>query len=253
MFPIGDENEAGRGPAIVTMAIIAINLLVFFLIQLNDEAFTYGWAAIPFEITQGRDLVGPEAVNVGGNRVEIPQAPGPDPIQLTLLSSMFMHGGFAHIFGNMVFLWVFGDNVEHAAGRVAYLVFYLVAGLVASLAQIFVDPASVIPTLGASGAISGVLGAYIVLFPSNRVHVIIGYFITTVPAILSIGLWAVLQFVNGFGQIAESQETTGGVAYMAHIGGFVAGLVGGILFRAAGAGRRGQAWARRLDVQRGSY
>jgi membrane associated rhomboid family serine protease len=251
MFPIGDENQAGRGPAIVTMVLIGINLAVFFLIQLGSDAFTYGWATIPFEITHSTDLVGPEAVDVGGEQVRIPQAPGPDPIQLTLLSSMFMHGGFAHIFGNMLFLWVFGDNVEHAAGRVAYLAFYLLAGLVASLAQIFIEPDSIIPTLGASGAISGVLGAYIVLFPSNRVHVIIGYFVTTVPAILSIGLWAVLQFVNGFGQIAASQETTGGVAYMAHIGGFVAGLVGGLLFRAAGAGRRGQAWAQRLDARRG--
>src|SRR5687767_7477917 len=175
MFPIGDENQEGRGPAIVTMVLIAINLAVFFLIQLGSDAFTYGWAAIPFEITHGTDLVGPEAVDVGGEQVRIPQAPGPDPIQLTLLSSMFMHGGFAHIFGNMLFLWVFGDNVEHAAGRVAYLAFYLIAGLVASLAQIFIEPDSIIPTLGASGAISGVLGAYIVLFPSNRVHVIIGY------------------------------------------------------------------------------
>jgi membrane associated rhomboid family serine protease len=251
MFPIGDENEAGRGPAIVTMVIIAINLAVFFLIQLGSDAFTYGWAAIPFEITHGTDLVDPRVVDVGGQEIAIPQAPGPEPIQLTLLSSMFMHGGFAHILGNMLFLWVFGDNVEHAAGRVAYLVFYLAAGLVASLAQIFIGPDSVVPTLGASGAISGVLGAYIVLFPSNRVHVIIGYFITTVPAILSIGLWAVLQFVNGFGQIAESQETTGGVAYMAHIGGFVAGLVGGVLFRAGGAGRRGRAWVQRMDARRG--
>jgi membrane associated rhomboid family serine protease len=251
MFPIGDQNQPGRGPAIVTMVIIAINLAVFFLIQLQSDAFTYGWSAIPAEVMTGRDLVGPEVVNVGGERVRIPQAPGPDPIQLTLLSSMFMHGGFAHILGNMLFLWVFGDNVEHAIGRVAYLAFYLAAGVIASLAQIFVNPESVVPTLGASGAISGVLGAYIVLFPTNRVHVIIGYFVTTVPAILSIGLWALLQFVNGFGQIAASEETTGGVAYMAHIGGFVAGLVAGLLFRSLGAGRRGQEWLGRVEARRG--
>jgi len=243
MFPIGDENEPGYGPAIVTLAIIAINLAVFFLIQLSSDAFTYGWATIPLEITTGRDLVEPVAVEIGGQRVVIPEAPGPDPIQLTLLSSMFMHGGFAHILGNMLFLWVFGDNVEHAVGRVAFLAFYLVAGLIASLAQVFIDPRSVIPSLGASGAISGVLGAYIVLFPSNRVNVILGYFLTTVPAIFAIGLWALFQFVNGFGQIAATEETTGGVAYMAHIGGFVAGLVAGLLFRSLGAGRRAARWA----------
>jgi rhomboid family protein len=243
MFPIGDENEPGYGPAIVTLAIIGINLAVFFLIQLSSDAFTYGWSTIPREITTGRDLVEPIAVEIGGQRVVIPEAPGPDPIQLTLLSSMFMHGGFGHILGNMLFLWVFGDNVEHAVGRVAFVAFYLIAGLIATLAQVFVDPRSVVPSLGASGAISGVLGAYIVLFPSNRVNVILGYFFTTVPAIMAIGLWALLQFVNGFGQIAATEETAGGVAYMAHIGGFVAGIAAGLLFRAMGAGRRAARWA----------
>jgi membrane associated rhomboid family serine protease len=243
MFPVGDENEPGRGMAIVTLAVIAINLVVFFVFQLSSEAFTYGWAAVPLEITTGRDLVEPRLVEIGGQAVTIPQAPGPEPIQLTLLSSMFMHGGYGHILGNMLFLWVFGDNVEHAVGRIAFGIFYLAAGLVASFAQIFVDADSVVPTLGASGAISGVLGAYIVLLPNNRVHVVLGYFLTTVPAIFAIGLWALLQFVNGFGQIAATEETTGGVAYMAHIGGFVAGVVAGIMFRGMGAGRRAARWA----------
>jgi membrane associated rhomboid family serine protease len=136
----------------------------------------------------------------------------------------------------MLFLWIFGDNVEHAMGSLVYVGFYLLAGLVGSLAHVFVDPNSIVPSLGASGAISGVLGAYIVMFPSNRVLVVFGYFATWVPALLVIGLWAVLQFVNGIGQIAVTEQT-GGVAYMAHIGGFLAGVVGGLIARSLGRHR----------------
>ena len=138
-----------------------------------------------------------------------------------------MHGGWLHLLGNMLFLWIFGDNVEHRVGHLPFLVFYLVAGVIASFAQILVDVDSVIPTLGASGAIAGVLGAYLVLFPANRVLVLFLRFPIWVPAIVAIGLWAVLQVVGGFGATTEG----GGVAYMAHIGGFVAGLVAGVLFR----------------------
>jgi membrane associated rhomboid family serine protease len=234
VFPIGDQNEPGRGPALVSLVFIAINLAVFFLIQLNDPAFTYGYSVIPAEITGGTDLVGAETIDIGeGRQASVPQAPGPEPIQLTLLTSMFMHGGIAHILGNMLFLWIFGDNVEHRVGHIPYLVFYLVAGVIASFAQIAVDPGSVIPTLGASGAISGVLGAYLVMFPANRVTIIAFRFIPfQVPAIVAIGLWAVFQFINGFGSIAISEETGGGgVAYLAHIGGFVTGVVFGIVGR----------------------
>ncbi len=233
MFPIGDQNEPGRGPAFFTLIFIGINLAVFFLIQMSNDAFTYGFSVIPAEITGGTDLIRPQPIDVGGQQVSVPQAPGPEPIQLTLLSSMFMHGGIAHILGNMLFLWIFGDNVEHRVGHIPFVVFYLVAGVIASFAQIAVDPDSVIPTLGASGAISGVLGAYLVMFPSNRVTIIAFRFIPfQVPAIVAIGLWAVLQFVNGFGSIAISEETGGGgVAYMAHIGGFVAGVVFGLVGR----------------------
>jgi membrane associated rhomboid family serine protease len=241
MFPIGDQNEPGKGPAFVTLAFIAINLAVFFLIQLNDEAFTYGYSAIAAEITRGIDLVRPEVVNVDGQQVQIPQAPGPSPIYLTLLTSIFMHGGIAHIFGNMLFLWIFGDNVEHRVGHIPYLLFYLVAGILGSLAQIAIDTDSVIPSLGASGAISGVLGAYLVMFPSNRVTVIMFRFVPyQVPAIVAIGMWALFQFVAGFGAIATTDETTGGVAYMAHIGGFVAGVIFGLVGRTIwGSGPRG--------------
>ncbi len=233
MFPIGDQNEPGRGPAFVTLVFIAINVAVFFLIQLSSDAFTYGYSAIPAEITRGTDLIGRAFVEAGGRRIPIPQAPGPEPIQLTLLSSMFMHGGIAHLLGNMLFLWIFGDNVEHRVGHIPFIAFYVAAGVIATFAQIATNTNSVIPTLGASGAISGVLGAYLVMFPSNRVTVVMFRFIPyQVPAIVAIGMWAVFQFINGFGSIAVSEETGGGgVAYMAHIGGFVAGVAFGLVGR----------------------
>ena len=187
---------------------------------------------MPYEITTGDDLTRTESLTVGGREYQIPQAPGPDPIHLTLLTAMFMHGGWLHLGGNMLFLWIFGDNVEHFIGRVPYLIFYLLAGLAASFAQILIDVDSKIPTLGASGAISGVLGAYIVLFPTNKVTVLLFRLITQVPAIVAIGMWALLQFINGFGAFATTEETVGGVAYMAHIGGFVAGVLAGLVFRA---------------------
>jgi membrane associated rhomboid family serine protease len=234
MFPIGDENERGHGPAFVTLAIIALNVLVFLFLQgagaPEGDEFTYGYSAVPFEITHGVDLTEPESIEVEGQQAAVPQEPGPSPIWLTLFSSIFMHGGWLHIAGNMLFLWVFGDNVEHRIGHVLYLVFYLAVGVIASLAQIMTNTDSVIPTLGASGAISGVLGAYLVMFPTNRVTVFLFRFLVPVPAIVAIGMWAVFQFINGLGAAAVTAET-GGVAYMAHIGGFVAGLLAGLIFR----------------------
>jgi membrane associated rhomboid family serine protease len=232
MFPLYDENEPGRGIAWVTLALIAINIAVFLLLQQagGDNNFTYGYSTSPLEITTGRDIVVPQPVTVDGVRVLIPEEPGPNPIYLTLLTSMFMHGGWLHLGGNMLFLFVFGDNVEHYIGSFLYLAFYLVAGIVASFAQILVDPTSPIPNLGASGAISGVLGAYIVLFPRNRVVVFLLRFLVPVPAFVAIGLWAVLQFINGIGSIAVTAET-GGVAYLAHVGGFITGVVVGFLAR----------------------
>ena len=239
MFPIGDQNEPGKGLPFVTLAFIAINVAVFFFLQAPNEAFTYAYSAIPFEITTGTDLVRPVPIDVGGQQVLIPQEPGPSPIYLTLITSMFMHGGIAHLGGNMLFLWIFGDNVEHRVGHIPYAIFYITAGIIASLAQIAVNPDSVIPTLGASGAISGVLGAYIVMFPSNTVTVILGRYPTQVPAIVAIGIWAVFQFLSGFGSLG-TDETTGGVAYMAHIGGFIAGLIFGLVGRTIwGSGPRG--------------
>jgi membrane associated rhomboid family serine protease len=235
MLPIADQNLQGRGLAIVTLAFIAINVLVFVLLQLPSDAFTYGWSVVPREITRGMDIVGSVAVGPAGDQVTIPLAAGPDPIQLTLLSSMFMHGGWLHLAGNMLFLWIFGDNVEHAIGSIAFVGFYLLAGVAGSLAQVMIDPQSVIPSLGASGAISGVMGAYIVLFPRNRVLVFLFRFVVWVPALVAIGIWALFQFVSGIGQIAVTEQT-GGVAYMAHIGGFVVGVGAGFIARAAGRG-----------------
>ncbi len=235
MFPISDENERGHGPAFVSLAFIALNIFVFLVLQgagssAEGAEFTYGYSAVPFEITNDVDLTRPEPITIDGQPTAVPQEPGPSPIWLTLFTSIFMHGGWLHLGGNMLFLWIFGDNVEHRIGHVAYLVFYLVAGVIASFAQIFTDTDSIIPTLGASGAISGVLGAYLVMFPTNRVTVFLFRFLVPVPAIVAIGMWAVLQFVNGFGAAAVTEQT-GGVAYMAHIGGFVAGVIAGLFFR----------------------
>jgi membrane associated rhomboid family serine protease len=224
-LPIADENLQGRGPAYVTLGLIAVNVLVFVFLQLPNEAFTYAWAAVPAEITSGKDIVG--TVNVDGGSFML--GPSPSPIYITIFSAMFMHGGWAHLLGNMLYLYIFGDNVEHAIGAVPYLIFYLLAGVVAAFSQIFLAPDSLIPTLGASGAIAGVLGAYIVLFPHNRV--LIWLYITAiwVPAVVVLGLWFLTQLFNQIGEIAVSQQAQGGVAYAAHVGGFVTGVVVGFI------------------------
>ncbi|MDH4333993.1 MAG: rhomboid family intramembrane serine protease [Chloroflexota bacterium] len=235
MLPIGDDSLPGRGFAWVTATLIGLNVAVFVVLQgaTGDNPFTYGFSAIPREVINGVDLVDPVQVLIGGQSYFVPQAPGPDPIWLTLLSSLFMHGGWLHLGGNMLFLWIFGDNVEHRAGRILFLAAYLGAGVVGTMAQVWSDPNSPIPTLGASGAISGVLGAYLVLFPRNRVTAVIFNFVTRVPAVVAIGMWIVLQLVNGLGAAAISTETADGVAYLAHFGGFAVGLLAGFIFRSA--------------------
>jgi membrane associated rhomboid family serine protease len=236
VIPIGDEDTGGRpGIPYVNLAIIAINVLVF-LYQLVDPNFTNGYSTVPAEITTGKDIVGQFVlVAPDGTGIVIDEAPGPMPIWLTLLTSMFMHGGWLHIGGNMLFLFIFGDNIEKAYGHVKYVIFYLVCGIIAGLAHVMVQPDSIIPSLGASGAISAVMAAYLVLFPTNRVKVILTLGIIflrpfMVPAIVMIGVWALLQFVNGIGSIAVTDQTSG-VAYWAHIGGFVAGAVITLLAR----------------------
>ena len=233
LLPIGDDDRRISGPAYVTWGLLLANLAVFFFLQQagGNPSFDYGWSVIPQEITTGTDLTAPQTVEARGRQVEIPQAPGPSPIYWTILAAMFMHGGWLHLGGNMLYLWIFGDNVEHRFGAGVFLAFYLVSGLAATLAQIALDPGGVVPNLGASGAISGVLGAYLVLFPRNRVHAILFYFVVSVPAVVAIGFYIVLQFIEGFGAVMVSEGTLGGVAYGAHIGGFFAGALLALVLR----------------------
>jgi len=235
MFPIGDDNTDRTIQPIVNYAIIGLNVLVFVLLQQlgTNEAFDYAFSLVPKEITTGVDLVGPQIVvdPSGGEAARIMLYDTPLPVYFNFLTSMFMHGGFMHLFGNMMFLLIFGDNLENLIGHVKYAAFYLVCGFAAALAQIFMDPNSVIPMLGASGAISGVLGGYVVLFPTRKVRAIIFNFLTTIPAVGAIGIWIVYQLILGW----FTPAGTGGVAYAAHIGGFVAGAA---LIKLFALGRR---------------
>jgi membrane associated rhomboid family serine protease len=207
MFPIGDDNTSRRTQPVVTYALIALNVLVFLVELSGGDAFIQTWAFVPTRFL----------ANPGGDF-------------LTIFTSMFMHGGWLHIGGNMLYLWIFGDNVEDRFGHVRYLVFYLICGIVATFAQLAFSMGSGIPNLGASGAIAGVLGAYILFFPQRRVTVVVGMGVSRMPALIVIGLWFVLQLFSGIGSIAETADT-GGVAYMAHIGGFIAGIVLAFILR----------------------
>jgi len=222
-FPIGDDNTERRTTPVVNYTLIAINVLVY-LYQIGHPEFTYGYSVVPAEITQGHDITG--YVPIGGSGLRLYHSPS--PIYLTILSAMFMHGSLLHLGGNMLYLWIFGDNVEDRMGHLKYLIFYLLCGILASLTHVFFGPNSMIPSLGASGAIAGVLGAYLVLFPRQGVRVIQFGMITEVPALIVIGLWGLLQFISGFGSLGREG---GGVAYMAHVGGFVAGVLLVFLFR----------------------
>ena len=225
MFPIGDDDVHGgrRNVQLVTFALIALNVLAW-LLELGQgsegalQAFVQAWGVVPREYTSGTDL--PPAI--------------PAPIWTTTITSMFLHGGWMHLGGNMLYLWIFGDNLEKVMGHVRFLCFYLVCGIAAAVAHILFNPTSMIPTVGASGAISGVLGGYLILFPRNRVRVLTRGGVAHVPAVVVLGIWILLQFINGIGSVAATPETAG-VAYLAHIGGFVAGLVLVKIF-AAGSG-----------------
>jgi membrane associated rhomboid family serine protease len=235
VFPLYDDNSDRTTTPIVNYAIIALNILVFVFLQglgSNDQ-FTYSFSTVPAEILQGHDIVTPvRVVEYMGQRVTIPGlGPTPGSVYLTLFTSMFMHGGFAHIAGNMLFLWIFGDNIEDRLGHVKYLIFYLLCGVIAGLSHVFAtgvfansESALLVPSLGASGAISGVLGAYILLHPKRRVTVILFRFLTDVPAYVAIGIWFAFQLISGLGMLGGGSQQ-GGVAYAAHIGGFIAGLV----------------------------
>lgn len=234
MFPISDEKDPNaHGPAIITLLIILANIAVFIFLQHtgHNDAFTYAYSMVPHEVLSGHDvaqtvrLIDPVTGSSGGS---INLQPTPIPIWETIFTSMFMHGGFMHLFGNMLFLWIFGDNLEHAMGRFKFLCFYLICGTAAAACQIgatvFSGANDLIPMLGASGAISGILGGYMVLFPTRRVNVLLWFFITAVPAWVCLGLWFVFQLISGMG-ILGSATQVGGVAYAAHIGGFISGLM----------------------------
>jgi len=209
MFPIGDDNSSRRTVPVVTYALIALNFLFFFGELSGGDVFIQQWAFVP-----RRFLANPGA--------DFP----------TLFTSMFMHAGWLHLLGNMLYLWIFGDNVEDTFGHLKFLMFYLLCGIAATFSQLAFSSGSNIPNLGASGAIAGVLGAYILLFPRQRVNVLMGRGVIPMPALAVIGLWIVLQFVSGVGSISNTE--TGGVAYMAHIGGFVAGVILTFVLRGRG-------------------
>jgi membrane associated rhomboid family serine protease len=224
MIPLRDDNPTRITPY-VTWLLVAVNVIIYLMQATGGMYETRsglagpmaGWTMVPAEVTQGRDY------GINGYTLQ--------PFWLTIFTSMFMHGGIAHLLGNMVFLIIFGNNVEDALGHIKYLAFYVICGVAASVAQIFYSPNSVIPTLGASGAIAGVLGAYIVLYPRARVHtlVFLGILITTVelPAFILLGFWIVSQFFSQFTQALKTgmEGESGGVAYLAHIGGFIVGMI----------------------------
>jgi membrane associated rhomboid family serine protease len=230
MFPYKDDNPTLR-PAVVTVALIVVNVVVWFVVQgMGTEpalsASVCRLGLIPGEVL-GRL---PEGSIVPMEVVRC--RTGASAAWLTPISSMFLHGGWFHLIGNMWFLWVFGNNVEDSVGHLRFVLFYLVTGLAAATGQTLVNPSSAIPMVGASGAISGVMGAYIILYPRVRVHMLVflGFFITriTVPAAMMLGYWFLLQILGGIPALAQE---SGGVAFWAHAGGFLAGMAGIYLFR----------------------
>ena len=222
MLPIKDINPTTSRP-IVTKILVALNIIIFIMTYFNPSYpdIVYRWGAKPYYILQGRQLE-------------------------TLFTSMFLHGGFVHLLGNMLYLWIFGDNVEDSLGHTKFLIFYLLSGIAGTYLNAYIDPLSTIPGIGASGAISGVMGAYIVLFPEARILtlVAIGYYITTVRirAYIFVGLWFLLQLLYGFIMIYIPHQ--GGIAYWAHIGGFVFGVGATLFFKTRIMDRR----RRRLEA-----
>jgi membrane associated rhomboid family serine protease len=217
MIPIRDDNPIRQTPY-VTIALIAINTAVYFyqlfLGHAGNEAFIYRYGVIPYEITHFREITGFAKFDT------------PFPNIFTLFSAMFIHGGFFHLFSNMLYLWIFGDNVEYILGRVRFILFYLATGIAASLLHVLMQPSSTIPMIGASGAISGVLGAYFLRFPKARVQVLVFFFffvqMISIPAVFVLGFWFLIQLMNAFSSIG--MPGSGGVAWFAHVGGFLAGM-----------------------------
>jgi membrane associated rhomboid family serine protease len=210
MIPLADASRRLRSFPIATLLIIALNAIMFLQELKLGDPFVLRWALIPAHVAAGRDLI-------------------------TVFSAMFMHAGWLHILSNMLFLWVFGPVLEDVMGPVSYLIFYLLSGIAATVAQVLVMPASTVPNLGASGAIAGVMGGFLITYPSDRIRTLLIIFIfvdiTLIPSILLIGIWFLTQLLNGIGSVADVQR--GGVAYMAHVGGFIFGLVFARVFESA--------------------
>lgn len=233
LLPIGDDNSDRTVTPYINYLLIALNVFVFVFLQSGGQNlyFTYAFSTVPAEILTGTDIVTQPYVEVNPNTGMTFSMPGlqptPIPVYFTVFTSMFMHGGWAHIAGNMLYLWIFGDNIENRLGHLRYLVFYLLCGVLASLSHVFstvlLNQNALVPSLGASGAISGVLGAYLLLFPMRRVHAFFFIFRVSIPAVIALGLWIAFQVVSGLGMLGG--EESGGVAYAAHIGGFVAGFM----------------------------
>jgi membrane associated rhomboid family serine protease len=233
VFPLSDDNSDRLLVPVVNYVIIAVNVFVFVVFQgmgANDK-LTYKLATVPAEIRTGKDVVTEDRVvtdPVSGEQFLAPGLqPTPISVYLTLLTSMFMHGGIAHLLGNMWFLWIFGDNVEDRMGHFRYLIFYLLTGIIASLCHVLMNlngPHSLIPSLGASGAISGVMGAYLALCPSRRVRALMLRVIVEIPGYMAVGLWFLFQLISGMGLLGGGTQGDG-VAYAAHVGGFVAGVL----------------------------
>jgi len=214
-FPVGDTNiEKGHKP-VLTYLFIAINVAIFiyqFLMPPQMQvAFIYEYGSIPIKLLKGQDLI-------------------------TLITCQFLHGGWMHLIGNMLFLWIFADNIEATIGTVKFMLFYIGGGIVATLAHTFFNPTSVIPCVGASGAIAACLGAYVVMFPHSRIRILFLLFLTTfsVRSIFFLGFWIVQQFMAGIGSIGTTTTDTAGVAYWAHIGGFIFGVICGFAYRGDG-------------------
>ena len=232
MIPLSDDNRGHTLTPYVNYVLIILNICVFVFLQKlgSDAAFTNGYSTVPAEILTGRDIVtdGQRIIDeYTGQEYYLPGLmPTLIPVWLTLITSMFMHGSIAHLGGNMLYLWIFGDNIENRLGHKRYLIFYLLTGIIASLSHVFATlftaQNSLIPSLGASGAISGVLGAYILLFPLQKVNVFVVFTVISVPALIALGFWIFFQVISGLGVLGGEND---GVAYAAHIGGFFAGFL----------------------------
>ncbi len=209
MIPLGDSTRRPIKFPIVTLSIVAVNVFVFSLELAGGDSFINYWSLVPANIWTMHGL-------------------------MTVFTSMFMHAGWEHIIGNMIFFWAFGPQIEDAMGSLAYLFFYLLGGVAATVAQVWIDPTSTIPNLGASGAIAAVMGAFLVTYPRDQIRTVIffGWFgrVTFIPAIVMVGLWFLSQLFSEVGALAQVQADSGGVAYMAHIGGFIFGRLACRLF-----------------------